>query len=238
MTLTKNSDDKPDSTWGYHTLKPPMLLKEYGRHVQNMVAHLKTLEDRQARTQAAYALINVLKEVNPALKAIDDNEQRIWDHLYLMAGFDLDIDSPFPPPSPDSLQQKPKHLGYQKTEFCFRHYGRNVENLLLYALSLPERSDRLAAYAYIGKLMRELYTTWNKDQQVEDSTLLNDMKRILDSKGEQLDLDMDTIKEYNLFQIGGYSDANLENSYTIVIPERATSKKKKVRSAPKRKRPS
>ncbi|WP_161626086.1 DUF4290 domain-containing protein [Hugenholtzia roseola] len=235
MAFPKNSDHKSDTPWGYHTLKPALLLKEYGRNVQNMVEHLKTLPDRQERTQAAYALINVLKEVNPTLKEVNDNEQRIWDHLYLMAGFDLDIDSPFPPPSPDTLHQKPKHLGYQKTEFRFRHYGRNVENLLIDAIALPDRSDRLAAYAYIGKLMRQLYTTWNKDQ-VEDATLFNDMKRILGSKSEKLDLDIDTIKEMSLFQVGNYSDANLENSYTIFVPEKAPTKKKKVRPALKRKR--
>ncbi len=164
----------------YNTEQEKLILKEYGRNVQKLVRYISTLETRKERTEAAHALIALMRQLNPSVREHNDNIQRIWDHLYVMADFELDIDSPYPVPSPETLHQKPQSLGYRKTEPIFKHYGRNLELLIEKAIQLENPEEQKMAIIHIVKLMKSFYGSWTKDN-IEDSVIVTQLDRL--SKG-------------------------------------------------------
>lgn len=122
-----------------------------------------------------------MRQIHPAMKDNQDYTNKLWDDLYIISGFELDVDSPFPAPSKDALGKKPLAVGYNQHGLVYRHYGRNLELLVERAIETEDIDDRLAFVSYIFRLMRSFYSTWNKDN-VEDSVLLEQLEYI--SKGK------------------------------------------------------
>lgn len=182
----------------YNTQRDALVLKEYGRNMQNMVRHLKTIEDIDERTRAAETLINLMKQLNPSVRENSDNVHRIWDHLYIMADGEIEFNNEFLPQTEEERTRKPDHIGYSETPVKFRHYGRNVELVIAKASELEDEQEIIDAVADIGKLMKSFYLTWNRDS-VEDEVILKDIKRL---SGGKLDVDIEIIKEENLFELG------------------------------------
>lgn len=164
----------------YNTQQEKLILKEYGRNVQKLVRYISTLETLEERTEAAHALISLMRQLNPSVRENNDNIQRIWDHLYVMADFELDIDSPYPVPAPETLTQKPQSLGYKKDEPVFKHYGRNLQLLVGKAIEIEDAEEQKAAIIQIVKLMKSFYGSWTKDN-IEDSVIVTQLQRL--SKG-------------------------------------------------------
>ncbi len=183
----------------YNTQRDALVLKEYGRNMQNMVRHLKTIEDVAERTRAADTLINLMKQLNPSVRENSDNVHRIWDHLYIMADGEIEFDNEFLPQTEEERNKKPDHIGYTQEPVKYRHYGRNVELVIAKAAQLEDEQEIIDAVADIGKLMKSFYLTWNRDS-VEDEVILKDIKRI---SGGKIDIDIEVIKEDNLFELGG-----------------------------------
>ncbi|MGB0522213.1 MAG: DUF4290 domain-containing protein [Flammeovirgaceae bacterium] len=161
----------------YNTQKDQLVLKEYGRNVQKLVEYISSLESKEERTAYAHALISLMKALNPSVKENSDNPQRIWDHLYVMSNFKLDIDGPFPMPGPEVLNKRPEALEYRTDEVKFRHYGRNVELLVKAACKIEDPDEREAACIKIGKLMKSFYASWNKEV-IDDLTIILHMKQL------------------------------------------------------------
>ena len=97
----------------YNTERVKLYVPEYGRNVQKMVDYLKTIEDRQKRNEQAKAVIKVMEILNPAVHLQENYEQKLWDHLFIISGFDLDVDAPYPMPAPESLQERPMPVPIQ-----------------------------------------------------------------------------------------------------------------------------
>ncbi len=182
----------------YNTQRDALVLKEYGRNMQNMVRHLKTIEDVEERTRAAETLINLMKQLNPSVRENSDNIHRIWDHLYIMADGEIEFNNEFLPQTEEERTKKPEHIGYTETPVKYRHYGRNVELVIAKAAELEDEQEIIDAVADIGKLMKSFYLTWNRDS-VEDEVILKDIKRL---SGGKIDIDIEIIKEDNLFELG------------------------------------
>lgn len=180
----------------YNTSQPPLILREYGRNVQKLVEYLKTIKDKEKRNQSAATLIELMKQVTPSLKETPETSQKLWDDLYIMSNFDLDIDSPYPVPEEEILTKKPKRLDYSSHDIRFKHYGKNIELLVKEAIKKEDPTEREEAIIYIGKLMKSFYTSWNKEV-IDDAVILENIKTI--SKGE-LNIDLDKVKEDNLFE--------------------------------------
>ena len=180
----------------YNTDRPHLILKEYGRNVQNLVDYLSTIDDKEKRTKYAYTLIDLMKQVTPSHKDNADSPQKLWDDLYIMSNFKLDIDGPYQKPEPELLNRKPDKVAYQYNNIRFRHYGKNLELLIEKAISLENEEEKEAAIIYIGKLMKSFYTTWNNDY-IEDDVLV---KQISDLSKNQLKIDVEKVKEGNLFE--------------------------------------
>ncbi len=180
----------------YNTARKNLILKEYGRNIQNLVEYIKTIEDKDQRSQSAETLVDLMKQVTPSLRDTPETTQKIWDDLFILAGFELDIDCPYPMPEKSLLGKKPKRLGYQSNEIKYKHYGRNIELLIQEAIKKEDPEEREAAVIYIGKLMKSFYGSWNKDG-IDDGVILENIKTI--SKGE-LDINLEKVKEDNLFE--------------------------------------
>lgn len=114
----------------YNTQKKKLLLPEYGRNIQKMVDHILTIQDRDERTRAAKTIIDVMGNLYPHLRDVPDFRHKLWDHLAIMSGFKLDIETPYPLPSLEKINEKPEKLPYQTNHIKYRHYGKLVEKLI------------------------------------------------------------------------------------------------------------
>jgi CRISPR/Cas system-associated endonuclease Cas1 len=180
----------------YNTSRKSVILKEYGRNIQKLVDHIKTIEDRDKRNAYAHALVELMRQINPAVKDTTENTQKLWDDLFIISRFDLDIDSPFPKPDKEILDRKPKKVAYSDYRIKYKHYGRNLQLMIDKAVKLEDESEKQAAVVYIGKLMKTFYTVWNKEN-VEDLVIVENMQEL--SKN-QLEIDVNQVKEANLFE--------------------------------------
>ncbi|BDC99875.1 DUF4290 domain-containing protein [Persicobacter psychrovividus] len=184
----------------YNTTKSEILQKEYGRNIQELAAHVVSIEDRQERTKAAFALIHLMKELTPnKMKDSPEYAQRLWDDLYIITDFKLDVDAPFECPEPASIHKKPQTVPYLGGQPRYRHYGRNIENMIAKASEIEDEEELIGAVVTIGKLMKIFYLQWNRDN-VDDRLILDDIKRI--SRGS-VKFDNDKILEDNLLASSG-----------------------------------
>lgn len=179
----------------YNTSRPTLILKEYGRNMQMLVEHIKTIEDKEKRSESAHVLIELMQLINPNAKNAQESSQKIWDDLYIMSDFDLDIDSPYPKPEREILNKKPEKMGYNTTEIKYKHYGRNIQLLIKKAMEITDSEDKEVAVIHIGRLMKSFQNTWNRDN-VEDATIL---KNIENMSNKELSIDLDKVRAENLF---------------------------------------
>jgi len=152
-----------------------MALPEYGRNVQRMVDHVKTLKDRDERNRAAKTVIQVMGNLNPHLRDIGDFKHKLWDHLSIIAELDLDIDSPYPAPEASKLVEKPNTIPYSQGNIRWLHYGRIIELMIKAACDLEEGEEKEYLTTLIVNQMKKSYITWNRSQ-VPDEVIINDMK--------------------------------------------------------------
>lgn len=153
----------------YNTTRNQLVMKEYGRHIQKMVDQLLQMEDRAVRQKNAQALIELMGILNPHLKNVEDFRHKLWDHLFLISDFKLDVDSPYPIPTREELKAKPERLPYPKKYPRFNHLGRNIEVVIDKALheENPEKKQGFAnAIAYYMKLT---YSNWHKELMHDDA---------------------------------------------------------------------
>ena len=163
----------------YNTERVTLHIPEYGRNVQKMVDYLKTIEDRAKRNEQARAIIKVMETLNPAVHLQENFEQKLWDHLYIIADFDLDVDSPYPMPERESLNQRPEPVPLQKKPIKASHYGRNIENMIDLVAEKEDGEERTAMLRTLAVYMRQQYLIWNKDT-VSDETIFQDIERLSD----------------------------------------------------------
>jgi len=174
--------------------KNKVILKEYGKNIQKLVDYVKTVPEQDKRTEYAYALVELMKQLNPLLKT--ESDQKLWDDMYIMSDFSLEVDAPFPMPAKELLGKKPLPIGYPKGEVRFKHYGRNIEKLIEKAIEIEEDDEQETALIYIGQLMRSFHSTWNREN-FDDAIILDDIKTL--SKG-RLHIDLEKVRENGLFE--------------------------------------
>lgn len=183
------------------SFKQDLLLREYGRNVQDLVNHILTIQDRAERTRLSQLLINLMAKLNPQLRDTQDYQQKLWNHLFVMSGSQLDVDAPYPLSAMEYLNDKPQRMHYPLETPKFKHYGQNVELLIQRATELEDEKEREAAIVSIGKLMKTLYRSYNKES-ITDDVILSDIRQL--SKGK-LNMDLAMIESNNLFEsnVGG-----------------------------------
>lgn len=172
-------------------------MKEYGSNVQKLVDYLITVSDREKRTRYAHLLIELMKQIHPMMKDNQDYYNKLWDDLYIISGFNLDVDSPYPPPPKDAVGKLPNRVPYNTHQLRYRHYGRNLELLIDKAIKTEDIEDRKAFVAYIGKMMRSFYSTWNKDN-VEESVVWEQLREL---SGGRLNEEIEAVKREGITNV-------------------------------------
>lgn len=163
----------------YNTERVKLYVPEYGRNVQKMVDYLKTIGDRQKRNEQARAVIKVMEVLNPSVHLQDDYEHKLWDHLFIISGFDLDVDAPYPMPAPESLNERPEPVPVGNKPIKAYHYGRNIENIIDLIAEKEDGVQKTAMIRSLGIYMRQQYLIWNKDT-VSDETIFQDIEKLSD----------------------------------------------------------
>ncbi len=172
----------------YNTAREQMQIPEYGRNIQKMIEFAKTLEDKNERNKAANSIIKVMGQVNPALKGNEDLTHKIWDHMFIISGFDFDVDPPFPKPVKEDFEKRPDKIPYPENEIAHRHYGRIIEALIKKVAAVEVEEDRLKMGVALANTMKRAYLNWNRDA-VENRVII---KNLRDMSGGKIHLPEDT----------------------------------------------
>ena len=165
----------------YNTERVRLYIPEYGRNVQKMVEYIKTIEDREKRNEQARAVIKVMEIINPAVKLQENFEHKLWDHLHIISGFSLDVDSPYPVPAPESLNEHPLPVPLEKRPVKATHYGRNIESIIDLIASMEDGDVKTEMIRSLAIYMRQQYLIWNKDS-VSDTTIFQDIEKLSDNR--------------------------------------------------------
>ncbi|MEZ0541485.1 DUF4290 domain-containing protein [Fibrella arboris] len=171
-------------------------MKEYGSSIEKMVKYLLTIEDREKRTRQAHILVELMRQIHPGMKDGQDYYNKLWDDLYIISEFKLDVDSPFPPPSPEVLGKKPKKIDYQYHNLKYKHFGQNINLLVERAINTENAEEKRAFVSYLTRLMKTFYMAWNKET-VEDEVIYQSLIDI--SKG-RLAVDVQLIRDEGLVE--------------------------------------
>ena len=169
----------------YNTTRSELILAEYGRNVQNMVKYICELPDREERNKYAQAVIDLMGFLNPHLRDVADFKHKLWDHLHIISDYKIDVDSPYPKPTIEQAQVKPKHIGYPQKKIRYKHYGKTVEDLIEKTKAVDDPERRLSMVQGIANFMKMAYVQWNKDS-VADETILKNLREL---SGGELKLD-------------------------------------------------
>lgn len=138
-------------------------MKEYGSNVQKLADYLVSIPEREKRTLQAHILVELMRQIHPNMRDGQDYSQKLWDDLYIMTNFKLEVESPFAPPSPEAVGKKPLRVPYTQALIRYKQYGKNLLLLVEKAVNCTDREEKLAFISYLIRQMRTFYNTWNKD---------------------------------------------------------------------------
>ena len=174
----------------YNTSREDLAIPEYGRNIKNMIDYAISIVDKEERQKIANAIISVMGQLNPHLRDISDFRHKLWDHLFIISNFQLDVESPYPIPKKEEMIEKPELLTYSegKRKIKYAYYGKSI-NLFINEAIKKEGEEKQILAISIANLMKKLFLTWNKDF-VEDKVILRHLKEL---SNEKLILDTETI---------------------------------------------
>lgn len=201
----------------YNTEKEQIIISEYGRCVQEMIHKLPEIEDRKERTEAAQFIVSVMAQMTPQVKESDDYQHKLWDLLYIISDYQLDVDGPYEPPIRKGQETRPKHIDYQNNEISYGHYGQYLVKMIEAASKEENEEVREALALSLACKMKHNYLDWNKSI-VNDQVIIEDLKRI---SGGKLVLADDT-------KLSLTADSNIKAQSQTKQQQQAKKKKKKV----------
>ena len=179
-----------------------------------MINHCVSIKDREERNRCAKAIIDVMGQLNPHLRDVADFTHKLWDHLFIISNFKLDVDSPYPRPNPEKINEKPEPMSYPQGRIRFKHYGKTVEGLIKKASLLEDGEEKNAFTEAIANLMKKFYLTWNRDS-VNDAVIIDELKTLSENK----------LKTKDTFQLDSTNEIIYRNN--LHAPSHQNSKKKK-----------
>lgn len=178
----------------YNSNRKKMPLPEYGRNLQNMVEHIMTIEDRDERNRAARTVIDIMGNMYPYLRDINDFKHKLWDHLAIMSDFQLDIDYPYEPPRRETFNEPPNTIPYSTGRIKLRHYGKILQSLVTKASDFEAGEEKEVLIKLLANHMKKSYLTWNKDA-VDDEKIYEDLEILSKGAIQRNDLDLTETKE-------------------------------------------
>tara|TARA_B100000085_G_scaffold254431_1_gene253556 strand:- start:575 stop:1213 length:639 start_codon:yes stop_codon:yes gene_type:complete len=165
----------------YNTERTGLIIPEYGRHIQKMVDQAVGCPDKKERNKMAKAIIGVMGNLNPHLRDVPDFQHKLWDQLFIMSGFNLDVDSPFPKPSKEIYEEKPEKLNYPQNHPKYRFYGNNIKKMIDVATNWEEGEMKKELIYVIANHMKKCFLKWNKDS-VDDGIIFNHILELSNGK--------------------------------------------------------
>lgn len=167
----------------YNTQREQLKITDYGRIVCKMIEYAKSLPNRNERTQMAHTIVSSMALVNPKIKERSDYRRILWDHLMLMADYQLDVDSPYPYPvnRPSTVSTSPMHIGYVEGNIRYRHYGRALEDMIAAVAEMPPGDERTQLTEQLAHTMKRQYLQWNRDS-VDDNLIREQLAELSDGR--------------------------------------------------------
>jgi len=173
----------------YNAEREKLIIPEYGRHIQKLVNHCIALEDREERNKMAEAIVHVMGNMQPHLRDVPDFQHKLWDQIFIMSDYRLDVDTPYPKPEREVLQAKPEPLAYPRSASKYRFYGNNIQIMIDTALTWEDGEMKDALVYAIANHMKKCYLNWNKDT-VDDDVILSHLKELSGGKLELQEKDV------------------------------------------------
>ncbi|QOR74674.1 DUF4290 domain-containing protein [Cruoricaptor ignavus] len=193
----------------YNTSRNALRLPEYGRTVQELVERLKQLPTKEERNEMAEGIVEFLGQRNPQLRDEENYRHKLWDHLFILADYDLDVDAPYPAPSKEQLLEKPKKMEYPKLEGEYKFYGKSIGQLIDKAIALENGEEKEALIQVIANNMKKSYNIYNKEH-VTDEVIFRHLK---DLSGNRLDLDgIETLDKSKIYHSQNRNNRKNQNN--------------------------
>ena len=198
----------------YNTERTHLHMPEYGRIIQQLVERCKEVENREERNEMAIAIVDFMGQRNPQLRDEENYKHKLWDHLYILASHDLDVDPPYPFPSEEELHKKPKRMEYPKLQGDFKFYGKSILQLIEKAIELEPGDEKDALIQVIANNMKKSYNVYNKEH-VQDEVIFRHLK---DLSNNRLDLTgLDSLEKSKIYYATNRNNKNTgknnQNSY-------------------------
>ena len=165
----------------YTTLKSKLIMPEYGRNIQQLVDYALTIENREDRTRCVNSIISIMGNLFPYLRDVNDFKHILWDHLAIMSDFKLDIDYPYEVVKKEDLYIKPKKLPYNQGPIAYKHYGKNLEDMIHKATEYAEGEEKECLKNMLANHMKKSFLTWNKEV-VDDRKIFDDLEFLSDGQ--------------------------------------------------------
>lgn len=189
----------------YNTQREKLVLPDYGRNIQEMVNYCARIRNRDERTRVAYAIVEIMGNMNPHLRDVSDFKHKLWDHLAIMSQFSLDIDWPYKLVNKQVLYAKPDKIKYSEERIQFKHYGKYVQSFIDKIVETENPEEKEVLIEIIANYMKLLYVTWKKEQ-VPDYIILNEIKAMSGDKIEiPENLKLNEIKDAQVNQVSNKS---------------------------------
>ena len=195
----------------YNTKRTHLHMPEYGRIIQQLVERCKELETKEQRNEMAVAIVDFMGQRNPQLRDEENYKHKLWDHLFIMANYDLDVDSPYPFPTMEELQEKPKRMEYPKLQGDFKFYGKSILQLIDKAIELEDGDEKDALIQVIANNMKKSYNVYNKEH-VQDEVIFRHLKDLSENRLDLTGLDsLEKSKIYYATNRNGKSNGKHQN---------------------------
>lgn len=172
-------ENEEKRTLVYNTEKERLVKPEYGRSILEMVKSLKKIDDREKRSEQARAVIRAMELINYDVHKQENFDHKLWDDLFIIAGYDLDIDAPYPMPAPEQALARPEVPSVVKKPIRASQYGRNIESMINLVAGMEDGEVKTSVIRSLAIYMRTQYLIWNKDS-VADETIFQDIEKLSD----------------------------------------------------------
>ena len=169
------------SALSYNTERDQLYIQEYGRNVQNMINYAKQIESRSDRNLAARAIIDVMGQLNPHLRDVEDYTHKLWTHLFIMSDFEIDVDSPYEIPEPETLHKRPEIIPYPKNKSKYGHFGYYAEEMIRETAKLEDKEERDYLTDVLANLLKQNYLHFHTEN-VENSAIVGHLKELSGGK--------------------------------------------------------
>ncbi len=202
----------------YNTTQPRIRMPEYGRNVQKLIEYCLSIEDRDKRTAYARQIVGIMADLYPEITQVESYERILWDHLFILSDFKLDVDCPYEIIQKEHLDSKPERITYKNHRIRSRMYGKVVEDLLTRATQLDDPQQRIRLFELCANQMKRTFHETNKEAEEFDDKIIQDVLQYTEGKFK------DEIYQVFLY---GVSDLMTNTQYTATTESSTAGKKKK-----------